>query len=269
MDAFEDRFWDLTTAAAWALTRERDAVRTAANPGKEDALREVMKAFPARRREVNERLWVKSGWPKPNDPIKARIDLLSDTAAVRAELDGLSDVAAVRAELDGLPPIGDIERAERLRQLESDGRIQLWYVFPINDYFLSLFRAGQIETWGLASGDARSRKIEPVDWASLELEGGPFRRLSPLRRGDIVEAFRDVRVAREQVLAVFPALEAAPVPMPLRPVLEGRGKKAAAIEWLRRRFPSERPLGPKNPELQRMFEGEGPPTDESSSLAGL
>jgi excisionase family DNA binding protein len=25
MDAFEDRFWDLTTTAAWALTRERDA----------------------------------------------------------------------------------------------------------------------------------------------------------------------------------------------------------------------------------------------------
>jgi hypothetical protein len=38
---------------------------------------------------------------------------------------------------------------------------------------------------------------------------------------------------------------------------EGYGKKAAAIEWLRGRFPSERPLGPKNPELQRMFEQEG------------
>jgi hypothetical protein len=253
MDAFEDRFWDLTTAAAWALTREKDAVRMAANPGKEDALREVMKEFPARRREVNERLWAESGWPKPNDPIKARIDLLSDTAAVRAELDGLSDIAAVRAELEGLPPIGDVERAERLRQLEAEGKIRLWYAFPITDYFLSLFRADQIETWGLAPGDARAREIAPVDWASLELEWRWFRRLSPHRRG-YDEAFRDVRVAREQVLAVFPPMEAAAVPIPLGPVPEGHGKKAAAIKWLRRRFPIERPLGPKNPDLQRMFE---------------
>jgi hypothetical protein len=257
MDAFENPFWDLTTAAAWALTRERDAVRTAANPRKEDALREVIKEFPARWREVNQRLWAESGWPKPNDPIKARIDLLSDTAAVRAELDGLSKVAAVQAELDGLPPIRDVERAERLRHMEAEGKIQLWYVFPINDYFVSLFRAGQIKTWGLAPGDARSREIEPIDWASLELEGGSHRRLFPLRRGDIDAAFREVRVTGEQVLAIFPPLEATPVPMPQRPVPEGHGKKAAAIEWLRCRFPSERPLGPKNPELQRMFEREG------------
>jgi hypothetical protein len=247
----------LTTAAAWALTRERDAVRTAANPGKEDALREVMKEFPARRREVNERLWAASGWPRPNDPTKARVDLLSNTAAVRAELDGLSNIAAVRAELEGLPPIGDVERAERLRQLEVEGKIRLWYVLPINNYFLSLFRAGQVKTWGVAPGDARSRKIEPVDWASLELEWSLVQRLFPLRRYEQDQAFREVRVAREQVLAVFPPLGAAPVPLPLRPAAEGHGKKAAAIEWLRRRFPSKRPLGPKNPELQRMFEREG------------
>jgi hypothetical protein len=183
------------------LTRERDAVRAAANPGKEDALREVMKEFPERWREANERLWAESGWPRPNDPHDARF-------------------------------------------------------FPVSDYFLSLFRAGQIKTWGLAPGDARSREIEPVDWASLELEGRWLRRLSPRRRGELDEAFRDVRVAREQVLAVFPPLDGAPVSMPLRPVPEGHGKKDAAIEWLRRRFPSERPPGRKNPDLQRMFERE-------------
>jgi hypothetical protein len=78
----------------------------------------------------------------------------------------------------------------------------------------------------------------------------------PHRRG-YDEAFCDVRVAREQVLAVFRPLEAAPVPMPLLPVPEGHGKKAAAIKWLRRRYPSERPPGPKNPDLQRMFERDG------------
>jgi hypothetical protein len=247
----------LTTAAAWALTREREAVQVAAVPGNERALREVKEAFPERWREAQERLWAESGWPKPNDPIKARIDLLSDTAAVRAELDALSDVAAVRAELDGLPPIRDVERAERLRQMEAEGKIQLWYVFPINDYFLSLFRAGQIKTWGLAPGDARSREIEPVDWASLQLEGDSHTRLFPRRREDHYAAFREVRVTRKQVLAVFAPLKAAPVPIPLRPVPQGHGKKAAAIEWLQHRFPSERPLGPKNPELQRMFEREG------------
>lgn len=148
MDAFEDRFWDLTTTAAWALTCEKDAARAAANPTKEDALREVMKGFPARWREANERLWAESGWPRPNDPHDARF-------------------------------------------------------FPISDYFLSLFRAGQIKTWGLAPGDARSREIEPVDWASLELEGRWFRRLVALRRGELDEAFRDVRVARAQILGSF------------------------------------------------------------------
>jgi hypothetical protein len=202
MDAFEDRFWDLTTTAAWALTRERDALRAAANPGKEDALHEVMKGFPSRWREANERLWAESGWPRPNDPHDARF-------------------------------------------------------FPIADYFLSLFRAGQIKTWGLAPGDKRSREIEPVDWASLKLEGGWSQRLFPQRRGEPDEAFRDIRVAREQVLAVFPPLEAVPVPMPPRPAPEGHGKRAAVIAWLRRRFPSGRPLGRKNPDLQRMFEKEG------------
>ena len=41
MDAFENDFWDLTTAAAWAVTREPAAVRTAADPDYEAALFEV------------------------------------------------------------------------------------------------------------------------------------------------------------------------------------------------------------------------------------
>jgi hypothetical protein len=307
VDPFESPFWDLTTAAAWAVTREADAVRLAADPTNEAALFESRGAYLARWREVNERLWGESGWQKPDDPPKAGIDLLSDTPAVRAQLSGpmmaageegessrpTNDVrqreaedrtkrlSQLRAEVERLRQLkaedpakwlreseaeDHIERlrqletedhAERLRQFDAEGKIRLWYVFPIIDYLKSLFQAGRLDAIVSPPRDAAARAVPPADWPFLEIVGGDHQRLFVRRIGEPGEAFGDVRVGREQILAVFPSFKAPPVSIPPRPAPEGHGKKAAAIAWLPRRFPSGRPMGRKNPELQRMFENEG------------
>jgi hypothetical protein len=272
MDPFESPFWDLTTMAAWALIRDPAAVRAAADPDNEAALFEVREAHLARWGEVNERLWVESGWSKPDDLRNWRIDVLADV-----------DPA-------DLPPPFDELRARRMRQLEAEGKIRLTRraaTFPIEDYLASLFRAGRINAIVHRPGGAAAHVISSADWAFLEIAGGDHQRLFVRRIGERDPAFSDARVERAQVLAVFPPPEGAPV-LPVFPLLKKppaptrvqqterqptelaaqakRRRKspttqrkptmqAAAAEALQRLFPSGRPPH-KRDELLRLLKKE-------------
>jgi hypothetical protein len=247
---FESPFWDLTTTAAWAGIREPDVVRLAADPCNEAALFESRAAYLARWREVNERLWDESRWPKPNGPPLA-IEIpreLPDEAA-----------AEVSAEVTLIPSLSDERFTERLQQLEADGKIRLRRddTFPVIDYLTSLFQAGRLNAIACPPGDTAAHTVPQADWAFLEIVGGDHRRLFIRRIGVAGKAFADVRVTRAQVLEVFPSLEGAPVLTRPRSVPDDdHGKKATVIGWLRHRFASGRPWGRNNSELQRLFERE-------------
>jgi hypothetical protein len=320
MDAFESPLWDLTTAAAWALTRDKDAVQMAADPDNEEALLDVRAAHLARWWEVNERLWKESGWPKPDDPLEARVTYLSDNdaraegdlgdkigqvlkiisepavpkpivalsfAEVKAFQQALKQIRSSEAEfleqltretelieqlrrseaefLEQLRRSEKEARVERLRRLEEEGRIRLSYPFPIERYLTSLFQAGRLTALVYVPGDAAAHAIQAADWAFLEIDGGDQERLFVQRSGERVKAFGEVRVVRHEVLNVFPPIEdsvagldeEAPVSTPPPPAPKGHGKKAAAIAWARQRYPSGRPPGQKNPELQQKFKNDG------------
>jgi hypothetical protein len=284
MDAFESPFWDLTTAVAWALTREPAAVRVAADPENEAALFDVREGHLARWAEVNERLWAESGWSKPDDPHGWRVDILDD-----------------HIDPADLPPPLDELRVWRMRQLEAAGKIRLISreaAFPIEDYLASLFVAGRINVIVYPPGDVAARAVPPSDWAFFEIVGGDHQRFFVRRIGERISAFSDVRVERAQALAVFPPLEGAPV-LPVLPLLEeapaptraqplgrrpteqaAQAKRtrerrttqrkptmhAAAAEALQRLFPSERPLH-KRKELLRLLNKE--PGLETLSLSSL
>jgi hypothetical protein len=242
MDPYDNPFWDLTTAAAWAVIREPAAVRAAADTDNEYALLEVKETFPERVCKGNERLWRESGFAKRNDPHDLKIAILAD------------DVDPA-----DLPPPFDARRAERLRQLEAEGKIRLWQddTFPISDYLWFFFQTGRLTAIRYGQGEAGARAIPANDWAFIEIVGGDHQRLFVRRIGERGQAFGDVRVAREQVLKVFPPLDIPPVPMRPQPGPADHGKKAAAVAWLQRNYPEERPLGLKNPDLQRLFERDG------------
>jgi hypothetical protein len=195
MDEFENRFLNLTQVAAWSLIRDPEAVRIAADLANEAALFEVREAHLERYWHVNERLWQESGWPKPNDPSDWRIDILAP-------------------DVD-LPPRSAEGYAERLRGLEREGKIRIRQqnVFPMADYLLFCFREGRLTATGNAPGEARTRKLKPIDWASLEIAGGDHERLSVRRSGSTRQpAFEHIRVARAQVIQLSPSL-AAQVPI--------------------------------------------------------
>jgi hypothetical protein len=242
MDPYDNPFWDLTTVAAWAVIREPAAVRAASDPDNEYALLDIRGAFPGRVREVNELLWLNSGWLKPNDPRDLKVARLAD------------DVDPA-----DLPPPLDKRRAERMVELEAEGKIRLWQddTFPITDYLRFLFQTGRLTAVRNGQGEGGAQAIPAADWAFLDVAGGEDQRLFIRRIGERGPAFRDVRVERAEVLAVFPPPEAAPIPMRPQPGPAGHGKKAAAMAWLQHSYPEERPPGLKNPDLQRLFERDG------------
>jgi hypothetical protein len=221
VDAFEAPFWDLTTAAAWAVTREKDAVRMAADPDNEEALLDIRAAHLERWREVNERLWEESGWPKPDelnhpgaqfdddvvrqawqipvDPICADGGDAIRRRVLRIFRPSLFNPVAV-AEFR----VRDAEReahAKPLRAAEAK-------VFSIEDYLTSLFQAGRLTALVYPRGDAAAHAIPATDWAFLEIDGGDHQRLFVRRAGERGKAF-DLRVARDEVLSVFPSRPAA------------------------------------------------------------
>jgi hypothetical protein len=248
MDAYENPFWDLTVLAAWAVIRERDAVRAAADPDNEGALFDIRAAHLARWREVNERLWAESGLSKPDD---WRIEILAD---------GIDPA--------DLPPPFDELRAMRMRQLEAAGKIRLIRqdaTFPIEDYLASLFRAGRINAIVYPPGDAAAHTIPSADWAFLEIAGGDQRRPFVRRIGERGPAFSDVHVARKQVLAVFPPFQGANAPNRPKPTTRGPPEKTkrrpgkrrttrtpakmeATMEAIKRFFP-DGPGGKSNKEI--------------------
>jgi hypothetical protein len=100
--------------------------------------------------------------------------------------------------------------------LEGEGKIRLQQqnVFPILDYLLFCFREGRLTASGNAPGEARTRTLRPIDWASLEIVGGDHERLSVRRIGSTSgPAFEHIRVRRAQVLQLFPSLDAAQAPI--------------------------------------------------------
>jgi hypothetical protein len=194
MDEFESLYWDLTQVAAWALTREPDAVRTSADRSNENALFEVRAAHLARWWEVNALLWIESGWTVP-----------ASVAAVEIIAGGVAD------EVTMIPSLSDERYAARLRQLQAEGKIRMRQddTFPINDYLRALFQTDRLAAYHYRTVDAGAHAIPPTDWAFLEIVGGDHERLTIRRIGEQGErghAIGDLKVPRGQVLAVFPAV---------------------------------------------------------------
>ena len=232
-DEYQNEFWGLTTVATWALTRERVAVRVAADPTSDNALFEVRAAHLAWWHELNERLWRESGWAKPNDGPLA-IEVYS------------RDVAD---EVTMIPPPSDERYAERLRQLEAEGKIRIRRdnSFPINDFLLFGFQTGKLTAVRNPPGEAGARELSRADWASLEIVGGDHERLFVRRRRATgSRAPDDVRVDRATVLEVFPEDGVAPAKTPQLAKRSRAQRKVllqdAAAEALVRLCGSERPM---------------------------
>jgi hypothetical protein len=192
MDEFNRLDWDLTQSAAWALTREPDAVRAAADLDNEGVLFDIRAAHLARWRKVNERLWVESGWAKPHDALLG-IEVLTED---------------VRDEITMIPSLSDERYAERLRQLETEGKVRRrWHdTFPINDYLRSLCQTGELQALHYRASDAGVHAIPKTDWAFFEIVGGDHERLTVRRQAERSQMFGEVRISREQVLSAFPAI---------------------------------------------------------------
>jgi hypothetical protein len=236
MDPFESPFWDLTAAAVWALTREPAAVRAAADTDNNYALLEIKEDRYARLDVLYQRLWAESRLSKPDDPRDLKIDIL-----------------ATDVDLADLPPPFDERRAERVLQLEAEGKIRVRRdnTFPIVDYLTSLFQAGWLEAVAQATDEVAAHVISAMDWAFLEVAGGDHQRLFVRRIDERGATFGAVRVKREQVLAVFPPPDSlhAPTSRPrpkrrqTRTAKAGRPKRRAperlklTIEGLKRLFP--------------------------------
>jgi hypothetical protein len=241
MDEFEKPFWDLTQVVAWAITREPEAVRAAADRTNEYALLELKEARLRRLHELNERLWRESGRPKPNDPRGFQIEILSP------------DV-----DYADLPPPFDDERAKGVKKLEAEGKIRVWQqnAFPIVDYLLSLFQAGTLPALCYRASDGSVRALSANDWAWLEIAGGDHERLHVLRRAaEGASAVADVRVERAQVLRIFPPDGVAPWTIPVKLRKRRPTKQAAVAVALARLFPSGPPPH-KRDELLRVLKRE-------------
>jgi hypothetical protein len=226
MDAFERPLFDLTQVAVWALTREPAAVGEAADEDNPYAILDVKEAHLALD-ELYERLWGESGLSRPDDPRRLKIDILA----------GDVDPA-------DLPPPFDERRAERMRQLEVEGKVRIRRdnSFPIVDYLTLLFQTGRLEALVQPEGEAVAFVIPAADWAFLEVVGGDHQRLFVRRIGERGDAFGTVRVRREQVLAVFPPVEATDAPKSPRPAGRARGRRQpelldAVEEALMRHYP--------------------------------
>ena len=155
---------------------------------------------------------------------------------------------ADRIDPADLPPPLDELRAQRMRRLEAAGKIRLIArvaTFPIEDYLGFLFRTDKLTAIVRPQGGDAARAITTADWAFLEVAGGDGQRLFVRQIGERDSTFGDVRVAREQVLAVFPPVDEVPAQIGPQTAKGGpaerRTKQAerleTTIEGLKRFFP--------------------------------
>jgi hypothetical protein len=240
MNAFDDRFWNLDQAKAWAETRQTDSVEHAAaslTPGRarsssEIAIASLHRATATKRatgRDINAELWKASGWPEKTEPI-----VFPSNVCNAAHRDGIPvwEFAFERGIVVVLPVANGLGPPHVFRLCP----------FPIEDYITRLLRDGRLTARGQFPGEYTPRPITADDWASYEIGYGrefyaaPIYGSEPLDHRKIgfsidhvrLSAWRvgraqrtgegDIRgviVRRDELLREFP-LEA-PDPSPERP----------------------------------------------------
>jgi hypothetical protein len=151
---FSAPYWSLDQAKAWALTRHPELVSWAAKPanfkGAPAALAARVGLYLQRARrqgqDVNAELWRTSGRPLPIESPSARND----------EPEGFSEHGPDDSQ----------------RQEEPDGdesALARFPLFPIEDHFVQLLRAGRIKSLGKRPSETRHQELSAADWMGLEI----------------------------------------------------------------------------------------------------
>jgi hypothetical protein len=151
---FSAPYWSLDQAKAWALTRHPELVSWAAKPanfkGAPAALAARIGLYlqQARRQgqDVNAELWRTSGRPLPIESPSARND---DPES---------------------PSEHGPDEFQRQEQLDGDeSALARLPLFPIEDHFVQLLRAGRIRSLGKRPSERRHQEISAADWMGLEI----------------------------------------------------------------------------------------------------